>query len=173
MSRGVIKDMNCECSKYEPLELYREAISKRIKQTKTLLKKLETIAGQGDGEHKLLKCSVCGQSWQSSRAWNWGNDEYLFQVPTIQIDEWLSEPYMQPDEMLIYSAVMQTYMEKNNFVETERECRAEGCVKRAVELTVFCLEHHIESLQDAGALSKDPKGRWFPPYDRAGTNGAI
>jgi hypothetical protein len=82
----------------------------------------------------------------------------------ILIDEWLTEPHMQPDEMLIYSAVMQRYMDNNTFVETERECRAEGCENRAVELTVFCRDHHIRSLQNAGALSKDPKGKWFPPY---------
>jgi len=157
-------DMNCECSKYEPLELYRKAISKRIRQTKTLKRKLETIAEHGEGEHRLLKCSSCGQFWQSSHAWNWGNNEYLFQVPLIQIDEWLTEPYMQPDELLIYSAVMQRYMDNNTFVETERKCRVEACVDRAVELTVFCREHHITSLQNAGALSKEPKGRLFPPY---------
>jgi hypothetical protein len=173
MSRGEVNYMNCECSQYEHLELYRKAVSKRIKQTKTLKKQLEIIAEHSNGEYKLLKCPACGQLWQSSRAWNWGNDEYLFKVPNIQIDEWLSEPYIPPDEMLIYSAVMQDYMERNSFVETERECRAEGCVNRAVEFTVFCLEHHIESLQNAGALPKDPTGRWFAPYHRAGTNGDI
>jgi hypothetical protein len=75
--------------------------------------------------------------------------------------------------MLIYSAVMQDYMEKNSAVETERECRTGSCGNRAVELSVFCMEHHIESLQNAGALPKDPKGRWFPPYHRAGANGVI
>jgi hypothetical protein len=72
--------------------------------------------------------------------------------------------------LLIYSAVMERYMESNSFNETERACRAEGCVKRAVELTVFCLEHHIGSLQNAGALSKEPRGKWFPPYHRAGAS---
>lgn len=166
-----MNDMKCECNKYEPLELHREAISERIKQTKTLKKQLDIIAERSDGEHRLLKCSACHQLWQSSRAWNWGNDEYLFQVPGIQVDEWLSEPYKQPDEMLIYSAVMQRYMERNTFVETERGCRADGCPERAVELTVFCMWHHIESLQQAGALSKEPEGRWFPPYHRASASG--
>jgi len=173
MSSYSVNDMNCECHKYEHLTLDRKAVSKRIKETKNFKKLLEVVAKHNGVEHQLLKCAACGQLWQSSRAWNWGNDEYLFKVPPIEIEAWLSEPFVQPDEMLIYSAVMQDYVEDNSVAETEKECRTSGCGKRAVELSVFCMGHHIESLQNAGALPKDPKGRWFPPYHRAGMDGDI
>lgn len=116
------------------------------------------------GEHSLLRCPACDQHWQISRAWNWGNDQYLFKVPSIGPDDWLAEPYVQPDELLIYSALMQDYMEKSNFVERETECRADGCTNRAVRYSVFCVKDHIASLQKAGALPAFPQGRWFEPY---------
>jgi hypothetical protein len=159
-----VDDMNCECAKFEPIELYREAVSKRIKQTKKLKHELETIATHNLGEHRLLRCRVCGQHWQLSRAWNWGNPEYLFAVPKIDPDQWLIEPYVQPDELLIYSAVMHDYMERCTFVQKEEECRAVGCTNRAVRFSVFCLEDHIISLQNASVLPKLPQGRWFAPY---------
>ena len=106
---------------------FREKISERIKHTPRLKRSLETVVEHSLGEHKLLKCQVCGQHWQLSRAWNWGNYKYVFKVPNIEADEWSSEPYVQPDELLIYSAVMQDYLNKNIFVETDRECRSDDC----------------------------------------------
>ncbi len=156
--------MSCGCTKFGPIELYRDEVSTRIKETTELTQEFETIARHNGGEHKLLKCSMCDQYWQISRAWNWGNDEYLFKVPRIQSDEWLKEPYVQPDELLIYNSMMQDYIQKNNFVEKETECQADGCRNRAVRFSIFCVEDHIKSLQNAGVLPKTVQGRWFAPY---------
>lgn len=158
----------CACGRYEHLELLRKCIDRRIKETKKLRKQCELLAEHENGLDKLLRCTPCGQYWQSSRAWNWDNKEYMFKVPEIEIAEWLSVPYIRPDQMLIYSAVMQDYFERNTFAETDNECRAERCNRRTITLSVFCTEHHIESLQRAGALPSDPMGRWFLPYHRAG-----
>jgi hypothetical protein len=43
MSFFLSNDMNCECNKYEHLTLDRQAISKRIKETKTLKKSLRQL----------------------------------------------------------------------------------------------------------------------------------
>ncbi len=158
--------MSCECEKYEHLKLYREPINQRIKKSRILKRRLKELAQSTDGEHTLWQCSICSQFWQSSYAWNWGQKFYLFKVPPIAVDEWLIEPYIQPDELLIFTAVMQDYLDKNSSEETDRKCRAEGCGKNAIKFTVFCLSHHIESLQKAGALPKYPKGKWFLPYER-------
>ena len=158
--------MNCNCGQYDAIELFREKVSERIRHTRTLKKRLETIAEHSLGEHKLLKCPLCGQYWQISCAWNWSNGKYLFKVPDIKINEWLSKPYVQPDELLIYTAMMHDYVDKNNFVETEKDCRTDGCANRAVRYSVLCLDHHIESLQAAGALPKEPQGRDLPDYIR-------
>jgi hypothetical protein len=161
--------MSCKCSEYEHLEFRRAAISKRIRQSKKLKKTLQMIVEHGAGEHKLLKCPECDQYWQSSRAWNWGNDEYLFKVPDITSDEWLQEPYIQPDELLIYDAVMRNYMDQE-FPESSRQCRVADCDEHALTVSVFCLWHHIESLQESKVLPKEPDGRWFPPYHREGSS---
>lgn len=163
--------MNCECNQYQHLELIRKAISKRIRETKSLKKKLDLLAE--NGEHKLWRCRACNQLWQSSRAWNWGAEEYLFKVPEISVDEWLNKPFIQPDEMLIHTSVMKDYMDGQTFVEKPEKCRTEGCIKRAIELSVFCLEHHVESLQNAGRLPQTPQGRLFPPYHFAESEGDI
>jgi hypothetical protein len=155
--------MSCECKAYEDLEFRRAAITERVKHSKRLKKELEVIAKHPAGEHKLLKCQACGQYWQSSRAWNWENDEYLFKVPEIAVDEWLKEPFIQPDELLIYDAVMRDYLEKAP-AKSSRPCHVEGCDRNALKVSTFCLWHHIESLQKSGGLPKEPIGRWFPPY---------
>ena len=81
--------MNCECNKYEPVELCRESINKRIKDSKGLKKQFETIAEHHEeySNHKLLQCLVCHQLWQQSSAWSFGAKEYLFKVPDISIEE--------------------------------------------------------------------------------------
>ena len=155
--------MSCACDTYGHLELYREEIDRRIRATKRLKATLEVLAEGGAGD-QLLKCAACGQHWQSSRAWNWGAREYLFKVPDIGAEEWLAEPYMKPDEMLIYGASMSRFEESQSFKEKDEACRAEGCDGRAIELSVLCKRHHVESLQKVWALPQYPRGRPFEPY---------
>ncbi|MBE1300761.1 MAG: hypothetical protein GJ680_12760 [Alteromonadaceae bacterium] len=86
----------CNCASFEDLEMLRKVISKRIKESKRLKKKLTLLATTEDGEHVLMKCDSCNQHWQGSRAWNWGNDLYLFRVPKLEPIEWQQEVYVQP-----------------------------------------------------------------------------
>jgi hypothetical protein len=154
--------MKCDCNTYVPLELIDTAISRRIKQSKALRKRLAVVAEHGD--LLLMRCPECAQMWQSGREWAFSYKEYFFQVPDIETNEWLTEPYAQPAAMLTYSAMMSSYWEKNHFVAGDNDCKKEGCNEKAVQLSVFCIAHHIESLQQIRVLPSPPPGRLFPPY---------
>jgi len=155
--------ITCQCAEYEDLEMLRKVISKRIKKTKELKKKLKLIVTSEDKEHQLWVCESCGQIWQSSRAWNWGNDLYLFKVPQITKEEWLIKPYVQPDELLIYVGSLSEFL-KQGLKKGEEKCKKDGCTNNAVKGLVMCLKHHIENLQKVHSLPQEPVGRWFQPY---------
>ena len=113
----------------------------------------------------LFRCSACDQFWQSGHEWNFGDEEYLFQVPSITAEEWSSEPYQQPASMMMYSAVMGDYYEKLGDDQGDSVCRADGCAEKVVRFCVFCQQHQVESLQNQGKLPQSPVGRIFPPYE--------
>lgn len=155
---------NCKCEDFEDLEMLRKVISKRIKETKKLKKALKLLSKSDDGEHVLMECEGCGQYWQGSRAWNWGNDLYLFHVPKITTEDWQQEVYVQPDELLIYVASLQGILSQGNFEPKNEPCRVVGCDNPAIKGLVNCLEHHVQNLQKINQLPRNPNGRWFPPY---------
>jgi hypothetical protein len=154
------------CSNFDDLEFLREVITKRIKESRSLKKSLSLVATHPEKEHKLYVCNDCGQQWQGSRAWNWGNDEYLFRVPVIDAAAWKDEVFVQPDELLIFTAVLSEILKRGEFKSTKDSCRVEGCGNLAVSGSVQCLRHHIESLQVIRAAPAYPSGRWFGPYVR-------
>jgi len=156
--------MSCDCSDYPPIELDRQSISRRIKQSPPIRKRLTQIAEHPDLRLYLFRCPVCGQLWQSGHEWNFGDREYLFHVPPIEVADWQREPYQQPAAMMIYSAVMRDFCARAMFETGESTCRAADCTQRAIRFTVFCRDHHIESLRQLGQLPKKPVGRLFPPY---------
>jgi hypothetical protein len=41
-------------------------------------------------------------------------------------------------------------------------CQTIGCTRKAVTHSIFCLRHHIESLQTIRSVPS-LSGRWFPP----------
>jgi hypothetical protein len=81
--------------------------------------------------------------------------------------DWDQEPFRQPGAMMVYSAIMSDYFAKNTFTTDDNSCRNEGCTERALRISLFCRDHHIESLQSSGSLPKKPMGRMFPPYSTA------
>src|SRR5439155_25550096 len=117
----------CDCPEYLPLELLRKAIDDRIRASKSLRKRLELIAEDPSGEHRLYRCPTCAVLWQRSLAWNWGNKEYLFTVPEIDPALWKEQVYVQPDELLIFAAVFGRFMEQQKFEPSVDVCRSEGC----------------------------------------------
>lgn len=139
--------MNCDCSQFQPLELDRQRITRRIKQSPALRKRLAQIAEHPDLRLYLFRCHDCGQFWQSGHGWNFANKEYLFQVPSIETADWLNEPFQQPAAMMIYSAQMQDFWEKADLAPTDSQCRADGCTERAIRFVALCRRHHIESMQ--------------------------
>jgi hypothetical protein len=159
------KTDKCNCVNYRPLELSRDQISKRIKESEEILKTMEPQAETSD-RVVLYRCRSCGRFWQKNVAWNWGGKEYLFQIPETTPSDWLNEQFMSPAEMLIYSALTSDYFKANKFVESKRTCQKEECDRMALENNVLCGHHFIESLQRVGLLPREPKGKIFEPYSK-------
>ena len=128
----------CNCKDFFHLEHDRKQISKRIRESKELFKKLTVLYKKRFIEYELYQCPVCNQMWQCSRAWVSGNEKYLFRVPPISLEEWLEEPYASPDEWLDYNI---------------------EAVKRDVGIGIV-LGLFKKKL-------KPPIGRNFPPYHEA------
>jgi hypothetical protein len=156
----------CECDTFRPLELFHGAIDSRILASGSLRSRLTLVAEAG--EHHLYVCPDCGTHWQRSLAWNWGNREYLFAVPSIELEAWNRQPFVQPDELLVFAAVLGRFTSQQKFEASTSLCRSDGCSRHAVKMSVFCLHDHILSLQANRMLPQDPVGTWFPPYEREG-----
>jgi len=155
----------CRCGEYGDLEFERKAISRRIRETPALKKTLEAVATHPSG-HTLYRCPECQQLWQCSRAWNWGNKDYLFKVPSIAASDWSIEPYVHPSDLFEFGHALGSFLEGSPFSESEKGCAVPSCPSRAVKGAVYCLRHHVESLQRAKQLPANPVGRWFGPYVR-------
>lgn len=163
MLRILGQSTSCSCAKYHPLELSRDQIDKRIKETENVLRYLN-LQGESPKGHSLFQCKSCKQLWQQSNAWNWGGKNYLFKVPDIEIKDWTDNPYISPADMIIYSASMEEYFRRNKFNESGKVCKIETCNKKSLSNHVLCKEHFIESLQKVGLLPQPPQGRMFAPY---------
>jgi hypothetical protein len=158
----------CSCASYQDLELLRDDIGARIRQTKKLKKGLQRIDRVEGKRDALYECKSCGRLWQESIAWGWDIDDYdryLFQVPTISVDEWTQLPFVRPHELLVFVAAIERITE--GMSERDAPCQAVGCTRRAVTQSVFCLRHHVDSLQEIRSVQR-LSGRWFPPYEERG-----
>src|SRR4051812_46868897 len=118
--------MPCDCTQFAPIELDRESIMQRIKQSPGLRKRLTQIADNSELRIYLFRCADCGQLWQSGHEWNFADKEYLFQVPPVEIAEWQREPFQQPAAMMIYSTVMRDLFARTKFEDGDSPCRVEG-----------------------------------------------
>ena len=132
--------------KYPHIPFERAAINERIKLTAGILRTLTLVAEHPDGEHKLYKDPTTGELWQLANAWNWGAKPYCFLVPTIDTETWKQEPFVDPDEMLLFTSRMSQFL-------------SEPAVKQMANLKA-----HVENLQQVKMLPKNPIGRWFGPY---------
>ncbi len=155
---------DCLCGEYGPLELRPSQISGRIRAMHRSRRGLTLVAESGDQRHRLYCCAICEQHWQQSWSWLFGAKDYIFKVPAVAEAEWQDEPFARPDEMMIYAAVLDTYLEENDFPDSPNPCRVNRCTRLAVAGLVLCLEHQIASLQAIGLLPEPPLGRMFAPY---------
>ena len=159
---------SCACASYKHLELLWNAVTNRIRETKKLRRNLQRLQGterQGDA---LYQCATCGQLWQESLAWGWDTKDdphYLFRVPAISVHEWLQTPFVRPHELLSFAADVERVTK--GMSEKDEPCRTIGCTRKSVTHSIFCLRHHIESLQKVRSVQL-LTGRWFPPYDESG-----
>ena len=129
----------CSCSEYSDLELERECISRRSRESARLKNALTLVAVHQESQHWLYRCSKCGQLWHCSFAWNWGSIEYFFKVPAIEKSDWLAEPYVAPDELPIWCAVLDRFIHRNTFATKGVPCRVSGCPHKAIVLSVLLL----------------------------------
>jgi hypothetical protein len=157
----------CTCKRYVDIELSRADVDQRIGDSRTLRKHLRFLVESPDKLKRLYECEGCKQLWQESEAWGWDNwDEpiHLFKVPTVSIDEWLQEQYIQPHELLVFSACIERVLK--GAMEKKELCVVVGCTGKAIAGSLNCLPHHVLSLQKVRLLPQFPKGRWFRPYSR-------
>jgi hypothetical protein len=108
--------------------------------------------------HALYTCEMCGSQWQRAIAWNWGAKHYVFRVPPVAVADWLEEPFADPDALLLYVAMIEQMVSEGTFRAGTVPCRIADCGDGALELSVFCLLHHVEHIVPA------PGGRRFGPY---------
>ncbi len=121
--------MTCDCEKYERLEPCRHCIYEKIKATKTLTKTFEVMAEKQDENSSLLKCSPCNQLWQGSISRNWGRTKYVFKVPEISVEDWLEEPYIEPEKILNYLSSCREYEKNKYLLKEEKNARKKIVIK--------------------------------------------
>jgi hypothetical protein len=153
--------MSCTCSEYQDLEPSRESFRTRVKESKQLKKLLTLVAKDTVTGRKLFTCDTCGQFWQEGSASNLAPDAYIFKVPTIDAQSWLQLAYVAPDQVFMHNFVISEFVKQSSQKETNQLCKQAGCSKHALSLSVFCLAHHIQSLQRSRSLPSPPSGRLF------------
>jgi hypothetical protein len=158
----------CSCHATGDLDLVRDAISKRIRISNSLKRELALVVRHTDREHRLYRCEVCGRLWQAAYASNWGAKEYLFRVPDIESVDWEKEQYVDPDELLLFVAVITGFLGQPGLKVAGNACQVADCGESAVTLSAFCVQHHVESLQRVGQLPTLPEGRFFGAYASLG-----
>ncbi len=140
--------MTGSLDRYPHIQFRRTDVTKRIRETKAILKTLTLVAESPDSEHKLYSDPNTGELWQLARAWNWGAEPYCFLVPAIDPEDWKREQFVDPDELLIFAAVMSQFLARPS---VQRMADPKG---------------HVENLQQVSVLPRNPKGRWFGPYKK-------
>ena len=156
-------DKKCNCNKIGDLTLERDEISKRIKGSKKIAKTLIPLAKHSD-QTTLHSCNICGQYWQHSLAWNWNGKSFFFKVPKTTVNEWQTEKYVSPSDLIIYNSLMKDYFSKNNLTDSNNPCKKESCSNKALNQNVLCRIHFIKNLQNMSMLPQTPEGKYFEPY---------
>lgn len=156
----------CTCADFGDLPFERQAVSRRIRDTVQLKKLLGLVGKHPTKQHRLYRCDSCGQLWQCSRAWNWGNKDYLFKVPAISVEEWNEQAYVHPSQLMESTWAMGEFLSGSDFATGTTTCAVPGCSRLAVRSLRNCLKHHVEDLRRVEQLGPEPSGRWFPPYEK-------
>ena len=95
----------CRCLHYAPLALRRQDVASRVRETPEIRATLELVATRAmrETQARLYQCRDCAQLWQGGKNACFGRDEYVFQVPEISRDAWLSEPYADPGALVVFT----------------------------------------------------------------------
>ena len=152
--------ITCGCKDYKHLELKRSDIEERSKQTEEIEGLLEKLI-QNKYKDALYKCKGCGQYWQVGYDWVGGGDKYYFKVPTIDTQDWLKKPYVQPDKLIMSATSINKFTKLNSFSLKDEKCKEKSCKYKAINYSVFCIVHHILSLTKNEDIEQT---RIFKPY---------
>jgi hypothetical protein len=87
---------------YEPLALRKQDIAARLRETPVIRASLELVATRATHTARLYRCRDCTRLWQGGKHTCFGRDEYVFQVPEISREAWLSEPYADPGALVVF-----------------------------------------------------------------------
>jgi len=88
---------------YEPLAVRKHDVAARIRETPEIRASLDLIATKASHVARLYRCRDCEQLWQGAKNACFGRDEYVFQVPEISREAWLSEPYADPGALVVFA----------------------------------------------------------------------
>jgi hypothetical protein len=93
----------CRCLAYEPLALRKQDVAARVLETPEIRATLDLVATRATHVARLYRCRDCAQLWQGGKNSCFGRDEYVFQVPEISREAWLSEPYADPGSLVVFA----------------------------------------------------------------------
>jgi hypothetical protein len=149
---------SCACALYREELRALEDVGERYTHTPEIKRTLDLLA-RGNWT-TLYRCRGCGQYWQSAYfhgAYHGGGFETLFQVPSIDPDAWLKNPF--PDQVSLAEMRFDLEYFVRNLPDEigPEECRADDCHRFRMNASVFCKQHHVESLQRIGALPRLPQ----------------
>ncbi|MGC4104067.1 hypothetical protein [Ferruginibacter sp.] len=153
----------CNCNIYGDILEYTQ-LKDRFKDTKKILSDLKLLAQHPEKEHQLYQCVNCGQYWQKSMSWMDGNKQYVFKVREIEVTEWKEQPFVQPDDLFARTGIVNQYLKRATFEEQETLCRHPSCPHHAIQLSIFCIVHHMESIKIATTIPDNVT--WFPPFEK-------
>ena len=156
----------CNCYLYKDLDLNCASISARIKETKSIISSLFLVSKKSESNGmRLYSCPDCHQHWQYSSAWNWGAKPYVYKIPNVTVELWRDNPFVRPDEILIYNAVMERFVNKIGGASNEANCNTADCTEKSLTSVPFCIRCHIKNLQAVQMLPQPISGKVFPPYN--------
>jgi len=113
--------------------------------------------------YRLYRCERCNQYWQASLAPRDSDTWYLYKVPTTPVAKWKRAPYVPPHHIVFYLQDREEYI-SNCFDLRDRQCRADGCEKRAIGGLLNC--HYHQWMEITGRRYREWFERltWYPPY---------
>jgi hypothetical protein len=148
----------CVCAEYRDPPRTIPALWERVTYSPEIMASLKRVAHHVDRALFLYRCVACGSYWQGSG----GEDRRaarVVEVPDIEPDEWLREPYQEAWALALYTSTYDAWA--NGQLPGTELCRVPGCERTRVRFSLECLEHELEDLRRGGKLIPPHGRRWL------------